>query len=235
MSTTSKNSNTLGHLLRSKSEIARVLEALVARRAVVTAERQGSRGDPFAAHIVRADASGQFIVVTTTADKPANAALLASASVTFVSRPGDWHIEFAAVGPCAVMHEGAPAIRLRYPEILTIQQRRQHTRRDVPPMAQLRCVADAGGITPFDAQIEDISFGGISVLSYSLDIALEPGTVLVGSRIELPGADAVTVDLEVRYSEVVTLPDGSRARRSGFRFVNANDGVKKLIDAADKH
>lgn len=235
MSTTSKNSNTLGHLLRSKSEIARVLEALVARREVVTAELQGSRGGRFTAHIVCVDASGQFIIVTTTADETVNAALLARASVTFVSRPGDWYIEFAAAIPCEVMHEGAPAIRLRYPEIVTIQQRRQHARHDVPPMVPLRCVADAGGITPFNAQITDISFGGISVLFYSLDITLESGTVLVGSRIELPGADAVTVDLEVRYSEVVTLPDGSRARRSGFRFVNVSDGVKKLIDAVNKH
>jgi len=161
--------------------------------------------------------------------------LLARARVTFISEPGDWHIEFVAVEPCEVMHDGTPAIRLRYPEILTIQQRRQNERHDVPPTVPLRCVADAGGITPFDAQIKDISFGGISVLLYPSDIMLEPGTVLVGSRIEVPGADSVTIDLEVRYSEAVTLPDGSPARCSGFRFVNAWDDVKKIIDAVDKH
>jgi c-di-GMP-binding flagellar brake protein YcgR len=234
MFTTPRNANTSSHLMRSRSEIARVLEALAARREVVIAELPGNQGQ-FTAHIVRADATGHFIIVTTTADEPANVALLARASVTFVSKPGDWHIEFVAVGPCEVMHDGIPAIRLRYPEILTVQQRRQHARHDVPPTVPLRCVADAGGITPFDAQIKDISFGGISALFYSSDITLEPGTVLVGSRIEVPGADSVTIDLEVRYSEVVTLPDGTRARCSGFRFVNASDDVKKLIDAVDKH
>jgi len=234
MSTTAKNANTSGHLLRSVSQIARVLEALAAQRELVTAELPGNRGQ-FTAHIVRADPSGQFIILTTTADEPANAALLAHARVTLVSKPGDWHVEFVAVEPCEVMHDGTPAIRLRYPEILTVQQRRQNTRQDVPTTVPLRCVADAGGIAPFDAQIKDISFGGISVLLYSSDVMLEPGTVLVGSRIEVPGGDFVTIDLEVRYSEVVTLPDGSRARCSGFRFVNAWDDVKKLIDAVDKH
>ena len=54
------------------------------------------------------------------------------------------------------------------------------------------------------------------------------------SRVVINGSgedDSVTIDLEVRYSEVVTLADGSRARCSGFRFVNACDDVKKLIDA----
>lgn len=152
-----------------------------------------------------------------------------------VSKPGDWHIEFVAVEPCEVMRAGTPQIRLRYAEILSVQQRRQNARHDVPATVPLRCIADAGGIMSFDAQIMDISFGGVSVLLHSSDIMLEPGTVLMGSRIEVPGGDSVTVDLEVRYSEVVTLPDGSRARLSGFRFVNASDDVKKLIDAVDKH
>ena len=233
MSAIPKNADTSGQLLRSSSQIARVLEALAARRELVTAELPGGQ---FTAHIVRADPSGQFIIViTTTANESANAALLARARVTFISEPGDWHIEFVAVEPREAMHDGAPAIRLRYPEILTIQQRRQNERYDVPPTVPLRCVADAGGITPFDAQIKDISFGGISVLLYPSDIMLEPGTVLVGSRIEIPGADSVTIDLEVRYSEAVTLPDGSHARCSGFRFVNARDDVKRIMDAVDKH
>ena len=87
---------------------------------------------------------------------------------------------------------------------------------------------------PFDAKIREISFGGISALFYSADITLEPGTVLVGSRIEVPGLDPVTVDLEVRYSEVVTLPDGSRGHSSGFRFINPPDDLNRLIDSVDK-
>ncbi len=153
--------------------------------------------------------------------KPLNSALLALSRVTMVAEPDDWHIEFVGVEPSAVMHDGVAAIRLGYPAILTVQQRRQDERHDVLPTLVLRCVADAGGFAPFDAQIKDISLGGISVLLYPPDVMLEPGTVLAGSRIEIPGADAITIDLEVRYSELVTLEDGSRVRCSGFRFLNA--------------
>ena len=232
MSTDFKSSNDSGHLLRSRSQIARVLEALAARRQQVTVELSAD-GERFSANLVRADPGGQFIVVTASADEQANAALRARTRVTFVAMPDDWHIEFVAAEPSEIMHDGVPAIRLSYPEILTVQQRRLHARYDVPTKLALRCVADAGGIAPFDARIKDLGSGGVSILLYPSDVMLEPGTVLVGSRIEIPGADAITVDLEVRYSEAVTLADGSPARCSGFRFVNAPDEIKKLIDSVN--
>jgi len=232
MATQFNQSGGTGHLLRLPSQIARVLEALAARHERVTVELSGD-GDQYGANLVRADPSGQFIVVTASADERANKALLARARVTFVSTPDDWHIEFVAEEPCEVMHDGVAAIRLHYPEILTVQQRRQYARHDVPAALALRCVADAGGVAPFDARIKDLGIGGISILLYSPDVMLEPGTVLVGSRIEIPGADAVAVDLQVRYSEAITLEDGSRARCSGFRFVNAPEEIKKLIAAVD--
>ena len=223
--------NTNSHLLRSRSKIAPVLEALAARRERVTVELPDGL---YTTHLVRADPIGEFIIVAAAADEALNSALLALARVTLVAEPDDWHIEFVGVEPSEVVHDGVAAIRLGYPEILSVQQRRQNERFDAPPVLVLRCVADAGGIAPFDAQIRDISMGGISVLLYPPDVMIEPGTVLAGSRIEVPGADTVTIDLEVRYSELVTLADGSRTRCSGFRFLNATDEVKqKLIDAID--
>ncbi len=233
MSSTSTNADSSGHLLRSGPEIARVLDPLAARREVVTVQLESGEGH-FSSHFIHADPARQFILITTAANASANAALLARPRVTLVSAPGSWHIEFVAVEPREVIHDGTPAIRLRYPEVLSAQQRRQHSRVDIPPKVPLRCIADAGGITPFQAQIIDISLGGVGILVYASDITLEPGTVLVGCCIEVPGDTPVTIDLEVRQSEVVTLPDGSRARRSGCRFVNTLDEVKKLIDQLDK-
>ena len=234
MPTIQENPNNSGHLLRTRSKIAPVLEALAARRERVTVELPDGRGlvDTL---LVLADPIGDFIIVAAAADEALNSALLALGRVTLVAEPKDWHIEFVGVAPSVVMHDGAAAIRLRYPEILTVQQRRQNERFNASTALALHCVADAGGIAPFDAQIKDISLGGISVLLYPPDVMIEPGTVLVGSRIDIPGADTVTVDLEVRYSELVTLTDGSRARCSGFRFVNAPEDLKqKLIDAIDR-
>jgi len=218
------------HLLRAPGKIAPVLEALASRRQAVTAELPDGK-TVFTTRIVRTDPAAQFIIVAA-ADEALNAAVLALSRLTFVAEPDDWHIEFVGAEPSAIVHEGLAAIRLGYPEILTVQQRRQNERFDTAPVFMLCVVADAGGFAPFDAQIKDISMGGISVLLYPPDVMIEPGTVLVGSRIEVPGADVITVDLEVRYSELVTLADGSRARCSGFRFLNTPDDIKQmLIDA----
>ena len=225
------NANNSSHLLRSRSKIAPVLEALAARQQRVVVELPEGQG-VVNTQLMLADPVGEFIVVAAAADQALNAALLALARVTLVAEPDDWHIEFVGIAPSAIVHENRAAIRLGYPEILSVQQRRQDERYDASTGLVLRCVADAGGFAPFDAQIRDISLGGISVLLYPPDVMIEPGTVLLGSRIEIPGADTVTLDLEVRYSELVTLEDGRRARCSGFRFLNAPEDVKqKLVDA----
>ncbi|MBE0615057.1 MAG: flagellar brake protein [Burkholderiales bacterium] len=229
MPPTDKNANS--HLLRSRSKIAPVLNALAARRQSVTVELPEGQG-VVSTQLLVADAVGDYILIATAPDAALNDALLALARVTLVAEPQDWHIEFVGIEPGASEHEGAPAVRLRYPEILSVQQRRRDERHDAMPALMLRCVADAGGFAPFDAKIKDVSLGGMSVLIYPPDVMIEPGTVLAGSRIEIPGAGAVTVDLEVRYSEMVTLDDGSRARCSGFRFLNAPDEIRQqLIDA----
>jgi c-di-GMP-binding flagellar brake protein YcgR len=218
-------------LLRSRSKIAPVLEALAARRQSLSVELPEGQG-VVSTQLLAADAVGDYIVVAAAADAALNAALLALARATLVAQPQDWHIEFVGVEPSAIEHEGAAAVRLRYPEVLSVQQRRQDERYGASTALMLRCVADAGGFAPFDAHIRDVSLGGLSVLIYPPDVMIEPGTVLAGSRIVIPGAGEVTVDLEVRYSELVTLDDGSRARCSGFRFLNAPDEVKQqLVDA----
>lgn len=219
------------HLLCAPGKIAPVLEALAAKHQAVTAELPDGK-TIFATQLVHSDPAAQFIIVAG-ADAALNAAVLALARLTFVAEPDDWHIEFVGAEPSAIEHEGLAAIRLAFPEILTVQQRRKHERRDLFPVMVLHCLADAGGFAPFEAQIKDLSLGGLSVLIYPPDVTIEPGTVLVGSRIEMPGADVVTVDLEVRYSEMVNLEDGSRARCSGFRFINAPDEIKKLIESVD--
>lgn len=233
MSQTPENAVSSGQMLRSSAEIGRVLKALAARREAVTAQLAGE-GETFSSQIIHADLAGQFIYVKTATSEPANAALLAARRVTMVCAPGDWRIEFVATEPLESTHDGAPAIRLRIPEVVSAQQRRRHPRTDAPPRIELHCVADAGGVTPFHAQIVDVSPGGIGSLDYPPDITLEPGTVLVECRIEVPGKKPLSVDLEVQYSEVFALPDGSRARRSGFRFLKASDDVKMLVDALGK-
>jgi hypothetical protein len=42
------------------------------------------------------------------------------------------------------------------------------------------------------------------------------------------------LDLEVRYSEMVSLPDGTRAERSGCRVVEHPESLKDFVAALSK-
>jgi c-di-GMP-binding flagellar brake protein YcgR len=113
--------------------------------------------------------------------------------------------------------------------MLSSYQRREHDRVAIRPPLPLRVLADAEGFTPFGASIVDVAAGGIGFVVYSQTITLEPGTILRGSRIELPDSGVCTVDLEVRYSEAVGFASGTRAMRSGCRFVKPSPELVALV------
>ena len=211
---------------RSAHEIARVLEAIKRQRKPLTAHL----GDVLFQSPLRAvDAQAGHILLERSPDSAANHALLARARCTFRCEFPGWHVEFVAAAPRAVKIGGSRAIQCRFPEVLVSHHRREHERIALQAPLPLRVEADAGGIMPFDARIIDIGLGGVGFLLYAGTITLEPGTILRGCRIELPGGGICVADLEVRYSQPVTLARGRRAMRSGCRFLNPTPELVKLV------
>ena len=221
---------TTGVLSRSPEEIARVLAMLLGRGQALRCDLAGGE-IAFESRLLLIDPARAYILMEAGTSEPALAALLARPRASFQSLPDSWHIEFAAAGPQRAEHEGRPAIRLRFPDILVTQQRRAYERVSLQPRVPLQFVADAGGPISFDGAMVDLSAGGLGFLQYAPNITLEPGTLLKGCRIELPDRRPVTVDLEVRYSRLETLPDGGRAVRSGFRFVNSPPALQALLES----
>ena len=79
-----------------------------------------------------------------------------------------------------------------------------------------------------------VNLGGLGFLIYDPSITLEPGTVLKGCRIDPYNDSPLVLDLEVRYSEIVTLADGTRAERSGCRVVEHPESLKDFVAALSK-
>ena len=220
--------STTGVISRSKDEIARVLAMLLGRGQPLRCDL-ASGELVFESKLVFIDPARSYLLIEAGAEAPALLALLARPRASFHSSPDGWHIEFAAAGPQRAEHAGKPAVRVAFPEVLVTQQRRAQPRIAVEPPRSLHFVADAGGPLSFDGALVDISTAGFGFLQYAPGITLEPGTILRGCRIELPQPPAVTVDLEVRYSSMVTLPDGKRLVRSGFRFLNSTPELNALL------
>lgn len=224
-------SSLTGQILRTPDEVARVLNSLVMRGEPIVCElNEGAV--LFHSRLRYVDPARAYIVIERSADDAANRALLARPRATFHAEPGGWRVEFAAADPEATRaNEGAPGIRLRFPEIVAGHRRREDERAPAPPHKELRCVVDEAGLMPFDGVMANVSKGGVGFLQYDPGISLEPGTLLKGCRIDGPAGESVVVDMEVRYSRLVTLADGRRVRSSGCRFVNLSANDTAQIEA----
>lgn len=210
----------VGQMLRTPDEIARVLNSLVTRGEPIVSDMGGGKL-LFRSRMRFIDSARTYIIIELSTDAAANRALLARPRATFHAEPGGWRVEFAAADPRPTSaHEGAAGIRLRFPEIVAGHRRRESERSEAPPQQELRCVIDEAGVMPFDGTMTNVSKGGIGFLQYDPAINLEPGTLLKGCRITSAAGQSMFIDMEVRYSQLVTLADGTQAQSSGCRFVD---------------
>lgn len=221
----------VGQILRTPEEIARVLNSLVMRGEPIISDL-GAGTLLFRSRLRFVDPARAYMILERSADEAANKALLARPRATFHAEPGGWRVEFAAADPKPTgAHEGAPGIKICLPEIVAGHRRREDVRADAPPQLELRCIIDEAGVMPFDGSMANVSKGGIGFLQYDPTISLEPGTVLKGCRIYGPDGDSVVVDMEVRYSQLMSLADGRQVQSSGCRFLNLSAGETARIEA----
>jgi c-di-GMP-binding flagellar brake protein YcgR len=183
----------------------------------------------FQAQLVHIDPRAGRILLSRSPVAVANAAVLARPRCTFHCEMAGWHVEFIAAEPRAVALRRRELIQCRFPELLASNPRRSHDRVQLKAPLPLRVYADTRGIMPFDALILDLGAGGIAFLCYACSITLEPGTVLRGCRIVLPNRSECVVDLEVRYTQAITLPNGHRAMRSGCLFLTPCPQLAALV------
>ena len=182
----------------------------------------------FQAQLMIIDPRAGRIVLTRSPDEAANAAVLARPRCTFHCEMAGWHVEFVAAEPRAVVYKRRRLVECRFPELIASNPRRSHDRVHLRPPLPLRVHADTRGIMPFEAMLLDLGLGGVAFLAYASTITLEPGTVLRGCRIALPGGGECVADLEVRYTQAITMPNGRRALRSGCRFLSSSPQLAAL-------
>ncbi|HET7832604.1 MAG TPA: hypothetical protein VFK88_06530, partial [Gallionella sp.] len=117
---------------------------------------------------------------------------------------------------------------------LPVSLLRYHRQERLPVMTaseiSLRCIADEGGILPFEARIVDISLDGIASMIYDKDIVLDLDTPLKACRIIIPNESPVITDAKVVNTARVTLPDGTVANRASLSFLQLPEKIEALIN-----
>ena len=215
-------------LYRSRIEICRILRTLAKSRCSIYAEIGNSW--TFVTHILSVNSRKGHFAVCYCANKLLNSKLLKLPSLQCTASYQNAHFVFEVFNPAETRLNGQPAIQFELPYTLILYHRPESPRLPIPAETSLRCIADAGGIAPFESHITDITHDGFGCILYDRDIKLEPGMVLQGSRIVIPGGKAVVADLELRYIMAIQLPDGALANRAGLRFIQRPDDIAELVN-----
>lgn len=217
-------------LFYSHIEICRILQMLAHERCHITAELGEHRS--FKAFMLSLDLPHGHFTTTFSINKEANSALLAFAdAVEFTATDSQGLLyTFEGSSPEETQIDGQPVLLFNLPKSLLLHNRREHVRFPAPDNPALRCIADAAGFMPFESHVTDVSHDGLGMLIYDTGINLEQGAILKGCRIITPKGEAVTADLELRYISTTQLPDGTTAKRAGFRFLQTPSELSQLIN-----
>lgn len=213
--------------LPTEAEIG-VLEALAAQGEPLVAKAVAG-AEPFRTRLLKVDPDRRWLLFDSGGSPGADAAAFAQRRLDLLVEWGEWRIAFVAPRPEPATDAGAPAIRTQFPETVSISRRRMLPRAVVPAEAAIRCVAYSGAAAIFEAEVTDVSQGGIGMVADPKVANLDPGMVLAASRLERAGREPVIVDLEVRHTARVTLEDGRYVARIGCRFVNLSPAAMKLV------
>lgn len=214
-------------LVRSGAEIETTLRAIHAAREVVSADLDSDE-HLFMTRLLEVDPAGGTMTIAWSDSKEGNALVLRQASITFTTNHDGLHLQFVGEHPHEVAFGAGSAIQTALPRAIFAVQRRFQPRYKVPPSVPLRCEITLGPVS-FDAQIVDVSKGGVGAFVYDPGIRLEVGMTIPRARIEVPSHAPVLAALEVRNIKTVTRADGTMAKRAGCRFIAPASGIETLI------
>lgn len=219
------------YLLRTKAEILFVLRGLVTNADQLTVYFNEGQ-DFLLSAVIQVDEDGLTLDYGANAD--ANTRALAAERLFCIATHDKIRIQFALRGLRRIDHQGRPAFRAALPDNVLRLQRREYFRLTAPVAHPIKCqipVMKEGGLsfTVLEANVIDISGGGIAMMAPPDDLIFSAGDVFENCRIELPDVGIVITTLEVRNVFDVTLRTGAQVARAGCKFANLPGPMLTLI------
>lgn len=185
------------------------------------------RREPFALSALL-EVGTDHLIFDASPDPQTQALLLAAPTMICVSSLARVHIQFEVLQPLAVLHDGRPAIRTQRPDHVYYMQRRDYYRLPVPAHESVHChIAQSSQL--IEAEVADISLGGISLIGPLPGLHLQPGMRLEGCHLHLPPEIIVPVDLLVCTSRDLGTRGGRRNLRIGCRFAQLNGAAQTQL------
>lgn len=206
------------YLIHSRQEVAQILRTIQRQNEIVTAYFNQGR-EFFLSAVLDANPDSGRLVLDCGPDEEANRRALASSKFIFVTNQNRIKIQFSTSKLEQTEFNDRPAFRTKFPASLLKLQRREYYRLVAPIRAPLHCIMpDVAGVR-VEAEVADISVGGVGISGFPSTITLAEGLLMPNCRIALPEEGTVVTALEIRNLQKSTRRSGQSIIRAGCVFV----------------
>lgn len=229
--------NQSAYQVHSRREITALLRGIGEQHQLLTMLINGG-ADVVVTSILEVDDANDAVIIDCAPGALLNQRIVESDDISFEAALDKIRILFSAPGADACLHEGRPALRIAIPASLIRLQRREYYRVNTPPDQPLRCsipLPPESGVGMYTALLGDISCGGIAILDEQKILENAPGFEYRDCHIDLPGIGALTVTLQIRNSQELTLFNGKTSRRLGCMFVDLPNAMLAAIQRYIMH
>lgn len=217
--------------VHSPLEIASILRDVMTGKSLVSAYYDAANASLLTA-ILAVDAGSNRLLLDCGPDSRINERLLRADRLVCVTSLDRVKIQFVTRAPRRIRHDGRDAFELPLPERLLRLQRREYFRLATPIASPLKCTitpAGTDGGATHNLNIADISGGGFAASAETELPALEP-LARFHAVITLPEGDVLRVDVELRNTFEITLANGRRLRRYGWKFLALTERARVVLE-----
>jgi len=218
------------YLVHSRREIIALLRAIGEHHQLITMLVNGG-ADAVVTSILEVDDANDAVLIDCAPSALLNQRITQSDDIAFEASLDKVRILFSVAGADNALHEKRPALRIPIPASLIRLQRREYYRVNTPVSNPIFCriplPAGAGG--NYATPLVDISCGGIALLDDKKILDTTIGYEYQNCRIDLPGLGVVTVTLQIRNSQELTLFNGKTNRRLGCQFVDLSKAMLAAV------
>ena len=221
-------------LLRSRIEITRVLDRLLADRDPIASyigrDAESDEGEEvlLVTRLLEVDPEKDWLVFAYSPGREANARLLALAHVRFVAQLQTGRIEFAVHNPRETEYGDQLAFKTDFPAALVRLERRRAGRVRVPARTQVHCRFELASGKIVEGLVSDLGLTGFGALILAPSVRVRRGTMLRRVRITIPNQGRICLDVEVSHSTRI-MGRGGPTQRVGGRFIGDPRELEALL------
>ncbi|TFV93995.1 flagellar brake protein [Oxalobacteraceae bacterium OM1] len=220
-----REEDVMQYQVTSRREIVSLLRAMQEKGQLVTMSVRGG-SETVVTSVLYVDERLDIVVIDRAPSATTNQRILDSDDVLFETVLDSIRVLFRTEQIHECLFEDRPALQIAIPATMIRLQRREHYRVATPVANPVRCTIlipppeeEGGAPTTVVVALKNISGGGIGVIDEKKLLDTTIGTVYKNCKLDLPG-QPITVNLQVRNSQDLSLPSGKSVRRMGFMFVN---------------